>query len=285
MKNNFKYLPIDTLIAELKNNGFIIGVDTYLKLEYLLQNLDIHKNYDKLNTLLCPLFATEQREQDLFYQIFENVFETHKPPEEDEPIKEELEEEQTSKSKKYAKSDLKIKKRLFWGIGIILSIIISIFFIFQNNIQTNNEQIAENKTEDTLSKINNTTEQIENRQNEIKDSIEELSNDDNLMPIDTVVDIKPDIDTVPDNKSPIDTAKTIEKLNEDLEKGDSILRILDRENYIQKLNENQQKAEIKHKKANNLLFLVLGILLVIFISIEIYKFIRRKLIANIKDGK
>ena len=79
MGNKPTYFPLTELIDELLKNGFIIGTDTYLHLHQLLDAIDIEENYPILPQYLCPLFATDAKQQQKFYEIYNRLVEIPKP--------------------------------------------------------------------------------------------------------------------------------------------------------------------------------------------------------------
>jgi hypothetical protein len=63
-------LPFGEFLDELRRQGFGIGVEHHLRLQTLLDRLDDRCRPTDLNTLLAPIFATSQREQEAFHKIF-----------------------------------------------------------------------------------------------------------------------------------------------------------------------------------------------------------------------
>jgi|GEM_PF-5737347 len=87
------FLPLSALIEELKENGFLVGVDNWEDLYRLLSRKVINvQNADpeELRSLLCPLFAVNEEQQQIFYRLFDQHFasyyglqaaaEKHAPP-------------------------------------------------------------------------------------------------------------------------------------------------------------------------------------------------------------
>src|SRR5687767_10448306 len=71
------YIPLTTLLHDLKEQGFIIGVDTYQDIKTLLQKDDFDESPEKLNELkhkLCSLLANNPDEQKDFYRLFDKHF-------------------------------------------------------------------------------------------------------------------------------------------------------------------------------------------------------------------
>jgi len=69
-------LPFELLINDLKNKGFVIGVDQRLRLHALLKGLNMGEGHppDDLKTLLCPIFAVNAGQQEIFYRTFNRHF-------------------------------------------------------------------------------------------------------------------------------------------------------------------------------------------------------------------
>ena len=61
-------------LTELRRQGFRIGVGHYLRLQELLNKAGPETTPKNIKTLLCPIFATNQAEQELFYRAFDNFF-------------------------------------------------------------------------------------------------------------------------------------------------------------------------------------------------------------------
>jgi hypothetical protein len=68
----------EDFLAHLSRQGFVIGVDHYLRLGLLLTKTGREYAPQELKTLLCPIFATSENEQERFYQAFEKFFESSK---------------------------------------------------------------------------------------------------------------------------------------------------------------------------------------------------------------
>src|SRR5436853_4437604 len=62
------------LLEYLRQHGFSIGLDHYLRLQTLLDKIDGHCAPAELRTLFCPIFATSRSQQEQFYRIFDSYF-------------------------------------------------------------------------------------------------------------------------------------------------------------------------------------------------------------------
>ena len=67
------------LLAQLRQHGFPIGVDHYLRLQELLDKVGASCAPEDLKTLLCPLFATTRAQQEQFYRAFDTHFALFEP--------------------------------------------------------------------------------------------------------------------------------------------------------------------------------------------------------------
>src|SRR5436309_15668088 len=67
-------LPIDGFLSWLRRQGFIVGVDSQLRVQELLSRIGPECAPGELKTLLCPLFASNQEQQEIFYAAFDAWF-------------------------------------------------------------------------------------------------------------------------------------------------------------------------------------------------------------------
>ncbi|MDM8516894.1 formylglycine-generating enzyme family protein [Desulfobacterales bacterium HSG16] len=67
-------LPFEGFIRHLKSQGFIIGVDHHLRLNSVLNLIGPDSKPKDLKYLLCPIFATNAKQQDIFYRTFDRYF-------------------------------------------------------------------------------------------------------------------------------------------------------------------------------------------------------------------
>jgi formylglycine-generating enzyme required for sulfatase activity len=71
------------LLAYLRQRGFTIGVGHYLRLQELLNKTGAGCSPQDLKTLLCPIFATNQIQQEQFYRTFDEYYSLfHRAPSE-----------------------------------------------------------------------------------------------------------------------------------------------------------------------------------------------------------
>ena len=67
-------LMFGELLAYLRQHGFRLGVDHYLRLQQLLERINGRCAPHELRTLLCPIFATSKTQQEQFYRAFDSYF-------------------------------------------------------------------------------------------------------------------------------------------------------------------------------------------------------------------
>src|SRR3954470_14806066 len=69
-----RLIALGKLLRELQLQGFAVDVERQVRLERLLARVGIPDTDVELRTLLCPIFATSPREQEVFYRIFAQSF-------------------------------------------------------------------------------------------------------------------------------------------------------------------------------------------------------------------
>ena len=67
-------VPFEEFIEHLRRNGFVIGVDSYLRIQELLDRVGGSYGPADLKTLLCPLVARSEEEQEAFYASFRKFY-------------------------------------------------------------------------------------------------------------------------------------------------------------------------------------------------------------------
>ena len=75
------FVLFDEFVERLREQGFVIGVDTHLRLRRLLNELPPHTSQKELKYLLCPLFAHTPEQQELFYEQYNAYFEQYRTDE------------------------------------------------------------------------------------------------------------------------------------------------------------------------------------------------------------
>lgn len=60
-------LVFDDFLEHLRRQGFTIGVGHHIRLQELLNKVSGHCAPSDLKTILCPIFATDERQQVHFY--------------------------------------------------------------------------------------------------------------------------------------------------------------------------------------------------------------------------
>jgi hypothetical protein len=116
--NNHICRPLGKLIIELETQGFRFDVDTYLRLQKVLQ--DLGHGYTEcpgdLKHILCPIIAKSKGEQDRFNQIFDKYYNKIF--------------EEASEKKEQEKSSSKKSKSRFFLNSIIALLLLSIILIY-----------------------------------------------------------------------------------------------------------------------------------------------------------
>jgi hypothetical protein len=67
-------LPFEHLLEQLRRHGFRVGVEHHLRVRQLLNRCGEGCSPAGLKTLLCPVFATNAEQQELFYRAFETAY-------------------------------------------------------------------------------------------------------------------------------------------------------------------------------------------------------------------
>ena len=65
-------LLFEPLLVRLRQLGFSIGIDHHLRLQQILPGVYGQCSPEDLKLLLCPLFATNEKEQEAFYNAFDS---------------------------------------------------------------------------------------------------------------------------------------------------------------------------------------------------------------------
>ena len=73
-------LVFDDFLTHLRRQGFDIGVDHYLRLQELLSKVGAECAPQDLKTILAPIFATNQAQQEQFHRAFDNYFSLFQTP-------------------------------------------------------------------------------------------------------------------------------------------------------------------------------------------------------------
>ena len=88
---NRSHLVFGDFLEHLRRQGFTIGVDQYLRLQELLNRVSGHCAPADLKTILCPIFASNERQQSQFYSAFDSYFDFSLPIDEDKAVETENE--------------------------------------------------------------------------------------------------------------------------------------------------------------------------------------------------
>ena len=66
--------PFADFMEELGRWGFVIGVDHYFQVLGIVERFGREKSTEDLKYMLCPVFATHEKQQDLFYRLYDKYF-------------------------------------------------------------------------------------------------------------------------------------------------------------------------------------------------------------------
>ncbi len=67
-------LPFEALLSVLESRGFRVGIEQRARLHQLLGDSGFRYAPERLKTMLCPIFASDDGQQEEFYQIFDEFF-------------------------------------------------------------------------------------------------------------------------------------------------------------------------------------------------------------------
>lgn len=117
------------LLAHLRQQGFRIGVDHYLRLQQLLDKVGDHCAPDELRTLLCPIFATNKTQQEQFYKTFDSYFDLFQiavePAESDESFAETVQTQARAFKSKSSR-----RKWLYAATPVALAALVFVLILF-----------------------------------------------------------------------------------------------------------------------------------------------------------
>src|SRR3990172_1226172 len=113
----------ESLIQRLKQQGFTVTVDHYLKMEALLKAAGPECPAEELKYLLCPVFAVNPNQQTRFYQTFDQCFPHSASKQKQEERR--VEPDPTQKAQQ-------ARRWPYFAAGIVLALIVfvSVYFIF-----------------------------------------------------------------------------------------------------------------------------------------------------------
>jgi acyl carrier protein len=106
-------------LAYLRQQGFRVGFDHYFRVQELLERIGGDREPDELRTLLCPLFATSEKQQVRFYEAFDSYAELVQAPPPPPPQRDQ---------EKPKKSESKDQTSRSWvylaGAGLLLAVLL-----------------------------------------------------------------------------------------------------------------------------------------------------------------
>ena len=278
---NKKHIPIDKLLEALKQNGFIIGTDTYLQLHKLLNAIDINDDFEQFHTYLSPLFAQNEKQQNQFYEIY---FSTLKAEGIDVvlPTKEEVVIPEESKREEITSEELipeKIKSKQFlYVIAVILTILITVSSYFIVNKFIDPKQIEITEITQEINKIENKSDTIKQEvDNAIIEKKELKKNkEDTIAKLQTINKHE----KIPEIES--DYNFRIKEKDSVIVKNDSLLNIVDAEKKEKEEQADIIEENIQQKINNSIRYTLIFLIIIFFVLYEIYSLLSRRLIAKRK---
>ncbi|MEM7374488.1 MAG: WG repeat-containing protein [Bacteroidota bacterium] len=124
------FFPYEGFLEVLRENGFSVGVDSYMRVQALVQRMDSNLESERLKFLMCPLFAQNEKEQKKFYRLYENYFqllEQHMDKLAQGLVEETSEEEVVHTRKPFFR--IKWTQVLRWGFAL-LSVLLSLYLVY-----------------------------------------------------------------------------------------------------------------------------------------------------------
>ena len=121
-KTNGSVPAFGNFLAYLRLQGFRIGLDHYVRVQELFERIGAKRNPDELRTLLCPLFATSEKQQKRFYEAFDSYAELVQvpppPPQPREPEKTKKPEAEKNRARFYLASAGSLLTVLLIGLAL-----------------------------------------------------------------------------------------------------------------------------------------------------------------------
>src|SRR5262245_46348247 len=125
------HLIFGDFIESLRSRGFTIGIGHQLRLQKLLSRIGPECKPYELKTLLCPIFATDEREQTRFYEEFDKYFE-YKSSIEDEGEVVEIFDAEAGREEKRESPEKRKRVALIVGVTLFLIVMALVPFIIRN---------------------------------------------------------------------------------------------------------------------------------------------------------
>src|SRR5438067_11855271 len=125
------HLIFGDLLELLRQHGFPVGLDHYLRLQALLDKIDGLCAPEELRTLLCPIFAASKSQQEQFYIIFDSYFDLFQKADEITETNEAIEGEEQQEDASPLKSAARLKWLYVLSSVAVAAVIISAIFLFR----------------------------------------------------------------------------------------------------------------------------------------------------------
>ena len=240
-----KNILFNEFLDHLKKQGFVFGIDQIEKLHSILNHLNKDCVPSELKFIICPVFASNAKQQEIFYREFDlyfNLFTT----ESSEP--ESLNTPLVLKKQKYSTLKINLKHCFFYGSLVLLIFAISFGILHKNNPSKKIEpQLVEN-----ADKPHNSLMSDESNSITANHQLEKINFNQNNI------------------KQPEDQTLSL---------------IKDWAIKIEQLNHSEQKKSFLMRHRNTFRFVVPIILLLIFLTREFFLFRRRKLVLLKQKNK
>ncbi len=180
-KNDF--LLFEGFIAYLKRQGFVVGIDTHLRLQHLLNKIGGDYSKSELKHLLSPIFVTNPKQQTLFYQAFDHYFNQF----ENIPLSSNTDENPSNQQQNTpppSPPDILPQKRKYWLIGLLTFalVVVAIGFLQQWELNEWQQEYSDRIRE--VIAINEQGTPDSNSVSLLPDNTSNSSNDSNAIELD-----------------------------------------------------------------------------------------------------
>lgn len=117
-------LPFSDFIERLKRNGFMIGVDHYVRLQMVIKEFGPSTPPARLKYMLCPVFAVNRKQQELFYRLFDQYFDLYTAAD-GGPVVAPSDRREEGESAAEPKEPFTSRRLLWVSFGAIMSIVVA----------------------------------------------------------------------------------------------------------------------------------------------------------------
>lgn len=124
-ESNSTFFPFEGFIEKLRENGFPVGVHTYIQVQTILNQLGPDVPQSTLKTILAPIFAKNDRDQAKFYRYFDSYFSIIEEVEQKAlgQVKETIDEgkKTTTRRKKGTNKSIGANRWIFLSLSVLVS--------------------------------------------------------------------------------------------------------------------------------------------------------------------